>query len=128
MICTVLIQGCGLFSDPPNPPINVLVDDITKTSAKLTWETPEFDGGSPITGYIIERQSAFSSRWSKLTKEAITELQLEMTDLQEKEQYDLRVCAVNAAGVSKPSATTGKFTAKNPYEKPGKPGTPEVAY
>ena len=116
----------ALTSDPPNPPINVLVDDITKASAKLTWEPPEFDGGSPITGYIIERQNGFSSRWSKLTKEPITEQQLEMTDLREKEQYDLRVSAVNAAGISKPSPTTGKFTAKDPFEKPGKPGTPEV--
>ncbi|ELT96017.1 hypothetical protein CAPTEDRAFT_139759 [Capitella teleta] len=109
---------------PPNPPINVMVNDVTKTSAMLTWEPPEFDGGSPVTGYVVERQGGYSSKWSKLTKTPITDLQLEITDLKEKEDYDLRVSALNAAGTSKPTAT-GKFTAKDPYDKPGKPGTPE---
>jgi titin len=73
----------------------------------------------------VERQSAHSSKWTKLTKDPISELQLELTDLKEKEEYDLRVSALNAAGQSKPTAT-GKFTAKDPFDKPGKPGTPEV--
>ena len=113
-------------SDPPGPPRNVQVDDITKTSCKLTWEIPENDGGSPITGYFIERSSGYSSRWTKVNKNATTELELNLNDLSEGTEYNLRVCAVNAAGVGKPSETTGTFKAKDPFDPPGRPGQPEV--
>jgi len=41
-------------------------------------------------------------------------------------EYEYRVLAENEAGISKPSDTTGVFVAKEPYGKPGKPGTPTV--
>ena len=102
------------------------IEDLSKTTCKLTWEVPEFDGGSPITGYIVERLSGKSSKWLKVKKDLVSELELDITDMVEGEQYELRVLAVNAAGTSKPSETTGKFVAKDPYTVPDKPGTPEV--
>jgi len=47
-------------------------------------------------------------------------------DLVEGTMYEYRVLAENEAGVSKPSDTTGVFIARDPYSKPGKPGTPTV--
>ncbi len=52
--------------------------------------------------------------------------EMSFDDLVEGTEYDLRVCAVNAAGVSKPSEATGVFKAKDPFDVPGKPGQPEV--
>jgi hypothetical protein len=39
--------------------------------------------------------------------------------------YQFRVKAVNAEGKSDPLETENGTTAKNPYERPDKPGTPE---
>ena len=111
-------------ADPPEPPRNVKANDITKTSCHLTWEAPEFDGGSPITGYYVEKLSG--TRWVKVTKKAISKCELSITDLIEGSDNELRVTAENKAGQSTPSETTGRFKAKDPYEVPGKPESPEV--
>jgi titin len=113
-------------SDPPGPPVNVLVDDITKTGCQLTWEPPENDGGSPITGYMVERCNGYSSRWTKVTKTPVTERQMRFEELHEGDEYEFRVSAVNAAGQGKPSESSGRFTAKDPFDVPGKPEAPTV--
>lgn len=44
------------MSDKPSPPINLTVADVTSETAILNWNEPEDDGGSPITGYRIEKR------------------------------------------------------------------------
>jgi len=39
---------------PPSEPVNLIAVQID-ISVKLTWEVPEDDGGTPITGYILYR-------------------------------------------------------------------------
>ena len=112
-----------IISDPPSPPENFHVEDITKTTANVAWQPPESDGGSPVTGYVLEK-FAFK-RWSKVTKKPIKDLFFHLTDLIENEQYEFRVMAVNDAGMSKPAETV-RFVAKLPYDVPGKPGKPVV--
>jgi len=115
-----------IFVDPPSPPWNVLADDITKSSCKLTWEPPETDNGSPVTGYTVERCEGKSTRWLKVTKDPVTQRQLDITNLLAGETYQFRVFAINAAGTSKPSDATSPLVAKDAFDVPGKPGTPEV--
>ena len=109
--------------DPPGPPINLIVSDITKATANLAWEVPEFDGGSPVTGYYIERNIA--TRWVKVNKKATTKLTRELKDLVEEEAYEYRALAENLAGVGEPSESV-TFVAKDPFSVPGQPGQPEV--
>ena len=92
----------------------------------LLWEPPQYDGGSSIKGYYIEKCSGYSSRWIKVNRDPIDVTTKTFTDLVEGSDYEYRVLAENEAGISKPSETTGVFKAKDPYEKPGKPGQPEV--
>jgi len=109
--------------DPPNPPIHLRADDVTKSSATLKWEPPEFDGGSPITGYYIEKYSG--KRWVKVNKKPIKNCELAVDELIEKTEYEFRALAENAVGVSKPSETI-RFVAKDPFDVPGQPGQPVV--
>jgi hypothetical protein len=48
----------GYFLDKPSPPENLKVKEVTKTSVTLSWKQPSSDGGSKITGYIIEKADA----------------------------------------------------------------------
>lgn len=47
---------------PPGPPDKVTVEEITDSTAQLSW-TPGRDNGSPITGYIIQARTPFTVGW-----------------------------------------------------------------
>ena len=47
---------------PPGPPDTVAVEEITDSTAQLSW-SPGTDNGSPITGYIIQARTAFTVGW-----------------------------------------------------------------
>ena len=101
------------------------MSDINKTSCLLTWDEPDSDGGSEVTGYYVEKLSR--SKWVKVNKKAISDCEYKVTDLVEKSKdNEFRVCAENLAGIGAPSETTGKFVAKNPYDPPSKPDAPVV--
>ena len=65
--------------DPPSPERNLTANDVKKSDAPITWLEPETDGGSPITGYYVERYSG--SRWLKINRKSVTSLELKMDDL-----------------------------------------------
>ena len=71
----------------------------------------------------MERRSG--SRWVKLNKKAQKKCALDIDDLREDEEVELRVCAENEAGVGKPSDTCA-FKAKDPFSVPGKPEPPII--
>lgn len=91
------------------------VSDIFATSAVLSWEAPASDGGSPVTGYLIDRATNNSGKWIRVTRNEIKELTKELSDLSEGTVYEYRVVAVNKIGESEPSQPCDAFTAKNPY-------------
>jgi len=74
----------------------------------------------------VERCEGKSTRWTKVTKDPVTQRQLDISDLLAGENYQFRVFAINAAGTSKPSDATTSFVAKDAFDVPGKPGTPDV--
>lgn len=47
--CTIL-----LFTACPEPPINLRLIGISDDSVTIEWNCPRDDGGSPVTGYVIE--------------------------------------------------------------------------
>ncbi|ERL88522.1 hypothetical protein D910_05908 [Dendroctonus ponderosae] len=95
----------AIHKTPPSPPLNLKIKDLTSRSATLTWEPPENDGGSEITGYVIEKKLEFMPKWEKVyTLEAFT-LEYTLENLKEKSDYIFRVYAENAIGLSAPAQT-----------------------
>lgn len=47
----------------PSPPLNFNYTNQTKDSVQLSWETPMNNGGSMITGYIIEKCEDGTDKW-----------------------------------------------------------------
>ena len=50
--------------DKPSEPINVRCVERRKDHVMLAWEKPGSDGGSPITGYVIEKREASRMTWA----------------------------------------------------------------
>lgn len=56
------------FSGPPGPPIPK-VTDWTKSSVDLEWAPPLKDGGSKVTGYLVEFKEEGKEEWEKVGNE-----------------------------------------------------------
>lgn len=93
----------------------------------MNWQPPTSDGGSPITGFHLQRRATTSQHWIQVNKEPLTELSVKATELVESNEYQFRVAAENKAGIGEYSPPSEPFTAKDPWEKPGKPGRPEAS-
>lgn len=52
-----------MAAERPSPPLNLNFSDQIKTAVTLTWETPVSNGGSMITGYIIEKCDDGTDKW-----------------------------------------------------------------
>uniref|UniRef100_A0A3P8SRY5 Titin n=1 Tax=Amphiprion percula TaxID=161767 RepID=A0A3P8SRY5_AMPPE len=105
--------------DPCEPPRNLRVTNITRTSVSLFWEKPEYDGGVKITGYIVERKELPNGRWLKCNFTNLQDTYFDVTGLTEDVQYDFHVIAKNSAELlSVPSENTGPVTVKDDVDPP----------
>uniref|UniRef100_A0AAY4E8W2 Contactin 3b n=1 Tax=Denticeps clupeoides TaxID=299321 RepID=A0AAY4E8W2_9TELE len=99
-------QGC-----PPGFPETVLVEEITDSTAQLSW-TPGRDNGSPITGYMVQARTPFTVGWQAVdtVPEAINGNTLTATvvDLNAWVEYEFRVVAINSVGMGEPSPPSPK--------------------
>merc|ERR1719391_1767759 len=86
----------------PGPPGTPFTSKVGKNYVDLKWTVPFTDGGSRITGYIIEGRNAGGS-WFRLNDYNVTDLTYTALDLTTNADYEFRVIAVNAVGKSEPS-------------------------
>lgn len=114
-LATVSYRGV-LLCVPAEPPINLRISDITKHSISLAWHKPNYDGGSSINGYVIEKKEGANARWSKANLTNVTDTRYTVTGLTQDETYEFRVMAKNAVGsVSNPSTVVGPATCVDTY-------------
>lgn len=87
----------------------------------VNWDEPKYDGGSPITGYIVEKKETTAKRWTRVTRDPIRALPLgnnwDVTGLLENALYQFRVIAVNAAGCGLPSMPSDPILCRDPISK-----------
>ena len=114
MRCKEVFSVSTAVPDAPEAP---QAADITATSCTVTWQPPANDGGAPVLGYHLERQSSFSPRWARANKDLIEGTTFDLTDLVEDNTYTFRIIAENKAGPSNPSLPSETIKAKNPWSK-----------
>lgn len=117
-----------ILGPPSRPEGPLVVSDVRKNHAKLTWQPPSDDGGKPITNYVVEKLRESDGVWEKVSdviKPNTNEFLV--PKLKEGEKYKFRLAAENDNGVSEPLETATSTTAKDPFKPPSKPGKPEVA-
>ncbi|MCX7404095.1 MAG: fibronectin type III domain-containing protein, partial [Planctomycetia bacterium] len=80
------------------------------TTATLTWTAPVSNGGSPITDYIVKRSTNGGTTWTRIVRPVSTLTSYVATGLTNGTAYVFKVIAVNAVGISLPSATSSPVT------------------
>uniref|UniRef100_A0A4W3IYH8 Fibronectin type-III domain-containing protein n=1 Tax=Callorhinchus milii TaxID=7868 RepID=A0A4W3IYH8_CALMI len=101
------------------------ISSVTHDSMIVNWEDPEYDGGSPVTGYWLERKETTGKRWNRVNRDPIRIMPLgvsyNVTGLIEGSNYQFRVFAINAAGIGPPSQPSDPTIARDPIAPPGPP-------
>ena len=46
-------------------------ENVDKTTMKITWSSPESDGGSPVTGYVVE-MCKDNGKWGSINDEEVS--------------------------------------------------------
>uniref|UniRef100_A0A4W6C796 Fibronectin type-III domain-containing protein n=1 Tax=Lates calcarifer TaxID=8187 RepID=A0A4W6C796_LATCA len=95
-------------------PLNCRINKTNKDCMFVAWDKPENDGGSPITGYYIERKERNSLLWVKANDTVVRTTEYPCAGLIEGLEYTFRVSAINRAGQGKPSKKTDFVTARTP--------------
>lgn len=96
-------------------PSSLRVTSIQRDAVTLSWEEPEHDGGTPITGYVIERSDAKRGGWATVgTVDARTN-SYKISKLLEGSHYYFRIMAENTVGTGRPIETAQPIEIKSPY-------------
>ncbi|KAK5913075.1 hypothetical protein CesoFtcFv8_002893 [Champsocephalus esox] len=105
---------------PPGPPTSIQVEEITDTTASLSWR-PGPDNHSPITAYTIQARTPFSLGWQAVTTvpEVVGGHRLTATviDLSPWVEYEYRVLAGNTIGTGEPSKPSKQARTKGTSPK-----------
>uniref|UniRef100_A0A3B3HL83 Titin n=1 Tax=Oryzias latipes TaxID=8090 RepID=A0A3B3HL83_ORYLA len=106
-------------SYPPGPPTNLKVTDYSSSTVSLTWSRPFYDGGAPITGFLVEMKGSTDEEWTTCTPNTgIEDTNYTVKTLRENTEYSFRVRAINAAGVGEPMDLPGSVLATEKVEAP----------
>lgn len=98
--------------DEPGKPGKPEATDWDKDHVDLKWTPPENDGGAPITGYIIEKKKKGDLKWEPAVEIRANTTEGTVPNLEEGEEYEFRVMAVNKAGPGEPSDASNSVIAK----------------
>jgi len=77
---------------------------MTRDSVTLTWSAPRNDGGSAVSGYVVESKSSSYYAWTSCSLGVrVGEPHFVVSNLVDGTSYEFRVIAENRSGRSDPS-------------------------
>lgn len=91
---------------PPGPPSQAQATSIGRNHVTLTWVPPLDDGGSKITGYIVEQREYGSTLWYAVNDYNVPNCEFTVPNLKEFHDYEFRIIASNKHGNGIPSLPT----------------------
>ena len=87
----------------PDPPSSAFLE-IGDGQLTVWWTAPAVEGGSPVTGYLVEHRPAGTGRWTSLPGSSSPTV---LTPLRNGTNYQVRIQAVNSQGASPTFDLTG---------------------
>src|SRR3989441_1806623 len=113
---TAYYSTSSTTTPPPSPtspssPTGLAATATSTSQINLSWTAPIVDGGSPVTGYEIDRSTDGGISWFTIVSNtATTATTYSDTGLASATQYTYRVSAINSAGTGSPSNTGSATT------------------
>lgn len=96
-----MVTNIPILDRPASPGKPYLSEsDVTPDVLTIRWDKPLKDGGSPITGYLVEHRRTGSPHWVRATPLLIPFPELTLSGLEPGWRYQFRVFAENAVGMS----------------------------
>lgn len=103
---------------PPSAPVGpIQALSVTRDSVTLQWKRPKSDGGSPLTGYIVEKREGSRQSYVHVTRLSSDVNIVNIPGLMEGHDYYFRVIAENRYGRSSPLESDMTITPKKIYGK-----------
>lgn len=97
-------------SAPGKPYLVVSETDSTPDVLTIRWSVPVKDGGSPITGYLVEHRRYGSPHWVRATPLLSNQPELTLSGLEPGWRYQFRIFAENMVGRSEPGELSEPLT------------------
>jgi len=104
-----------LRADVPSAPRQVRAVEVDSSFITLSWDSPDSDGGSALTGYVVEKRDMKRADFVFVANVDASTSQYRATRLFEGCDYMFRVFAENQAGLSQPGETDKPIKARVPY-------------
>ncbi|PAA50276.1 hypothetical protein BOX15_Mlig002840g1 [Macrostomum lignano] len=104
--------------EPPSACNQPAVEEVTADSVALSWQPPRNNGGSPVTGYIVEKRAKGDKSWSKASVTPVSSTNFTAKNLPEGKEFEFRVTPVNKAGPGEPSEPTDAVKVQAPQTAP----------
>ena len=106
----VKASGTGTATAPGSP-TGLAASAVSSSQINLSWTAPSSNGGSAITGYMVERSTNGGTTWSTVqSNTGSTATTYSDTGLAASTTYTYRVSAINTVGTSSPSNTASATT------------------
>ncbi|KAI8481238.1 Titin-like [Branchiostoma belcheri] len=101
--------------EPPEKPKNLTVEEVTPATVSLAWKRPDWDGGSRISGYLVEYLAPGEEEWTK----AATARNVNYTvfRLDRDQTYRFRVTTLTELSQSVPAELPEPITCKEEQRK-----------
>ena len=96
---------------PPGKPTGLTANAVGRDRINLSWTAPSMDGGSAITGYLVESSADGSMGWTDVVADTgTTTTSYSHTGLHPNTTLYYRVSAINVEGTSGASDTANATT------------------
>ncbi|VDM43005.1 unnamed protein product, partial [Toxocara canis] len=104
-------------TDTPEMPEEVRVKEVGPDSITVAWNAPNNDGGSEITGYVIEKKEAGRRAFHTVAKISTAKTEHVIEELEANTSYEIRLSAINKYGVGEFTEPIEACTG-TPFQKP----------
>lgn len=115
------IRTLPVAPGPANPPLLSKPHKAQPNSLDLRWDPPSYNGGSQITGYILEMENAGTKEFREIHH--LVDNLCTVAGLLPGKTYGFRIKAKNEVGVGKVSPVSHITTAPGP---PSTPNAPDI--